>query len=301
MAPRDGGRRAARCRRFAPALAFAGRGRRYRVDDLELKVADSKVNASLQVVPGGPRLRITGKMTAPLIDLARRPPASGAAKACAAASASPHPTDHWKLADVDLDLQIARLVFPGGRELRSGSGRLALDNGRLQASKLKATLGGANVSLDGSVADPPNLAGIDMNVALQGNELAELLSFFGTSIPKVGNYQGQATMHGSIDALRLTAIDATAGRPGQRLRASGQIDDVLHWQGLALAITASVSDSQPPAACSVPTCHACRHCMPRRASVARRVATCSTISSSNWAGRRRRDASCSLPASRVRA
>ncbi len=99
-------------------------------------------------------------------------------------------------------------------------------------------------SLDGSVADPPNLAGIDMNVALQGNELADLLSFFGTSIPKVGNYQGQATMHGSIDALRLTAIDATAGRPGQRLRASGQIDDVLHWQGLALAITASVNDSQ---------------------------------------------------------
>ena len=229
---------------FRASARVRGTRQGYRVDDLELKIADSKINASLRVVPGGPRLRITGKVTAPLIDLARRPPMSGSAKASATASASPHAADHWKLADVDLDLQIARLVFPGGRELRSGSGRLALNNGRLQASKLKATLGGANVSLDGSVADPPNLAGIDMNVALQGNELAELLSFFGTSIPKVGNYQGQATMHGSIDALRLTAIDATAGRPGQRLRASGQIDDVLHWQGLALAITASVSDSQ---------------------------------------------------------
>ncbi len=65
---------------FRASARVRGTRQGYRVDDLELKVADSKVNASLRVVPGGPRLRITGKVTAPLIDLARRPPASGAAE-----------------------------------------------------------------------------------------------------------------------------------------------------------------------------------------------------------------------------
>jgi hypothetical protein len=50
-------------------------------------------------------------------------------------------------------------------------------------------------------------------------------------------------LHGSLDALGMTAIDATAGRPGQNLRVSGQIEDALKWQGVKLAVTANVSDS----------------------------------------------------------
>ncbi len=68
-------------------------------------------------------------------------------------------------------------------------------------------------------------------------------SFFGKPVSPIGPYQGQARLQGSLDALRLTAIEATAGRPGQRLRASGQIDDLLHGQGLALAMAAEVNDS----------------------------------------------------------
>ncbi len=231
---------------FQASARVRGTRQGYRVDDLELKIADSAVNASLQVVQGGPRLRVVGKVTSPLIDLARLPPAPGAtaATAAAAVSGASRPADHWKLADVDLELQIGRLVLPDGRELQSGSGRLALDNGRLNASALQARLGGGTARLDGSVADPANLAGIELGVALQGGELAELFKFFGTSMAPMGPYQGQARLSGSLDALRLTAIDAAAGRPGQRLRASGQIDDALHWQGIALAITAQVNDSK---------------------------------------------------------
>ena len=229
---------------FRASARVRGARQAIRLDDLELKVADSTVSASLQVERGGPRLRVTGKVTSPLIDLARRPPVSDGASATAAAPASPRPTDHWKFADVDLEVQIARLVFPGGRELRSGRGRLALEDGRLTATALHAMLGGANVKLDGSVTDPANMAGIDVNIALQGSELAELSTFFGKPVAPVGAYQGQARLQGALDALRLTAIDAAAGRPGQRLRASGQIDDVLHWQGIALAMTAEVNDSQ---------------------------------------------------------
>jgi len=236
---------------FRASARVRGTRQSVQVDELALIVAGSTVNASLQVVRGGPRLRVTGKLTSPLIDLARGSPASGGASAPtpappatpSAAAASPRSNDHWKLADFDLELQIARLVFPGGRELRSGSGRLTLEDGRLNSAALKATLGGANVKLDGSVADPANLTGIDVNVALQGSELAELSAFFGKPVPPLGPYQGQARLQGSLDALRLTAFDASAGRPGQRLRATGQIDDLLHAQGLALAVTAEVNDS----------------------------------------------------------
>ena len=128
--------------------------------------------------------------------------------------------------------------------MRSGRGRLALEGGRLTASALNATLGGANVKLDGSIADPANMTGIDVNIALQGSEAAELSAFFGKAVAPIGPYQGQARLQGSLDALRLTAIEATAGRPGQRLRASGQVDDLLHGQGIALAVAAEVNDSQ---------------------------------------------------------
>jgi len=214
----------------------------YRVDGLELRIADSIVNASLQVARGSPRPRVTGRASSPLIDLARMPPAPRAATA-PSAGATARAGDHWKLADLDLDLQIGRLVFPDGRQLQSGRGRIQLDNGRLKARALQATLGGANTKLDGSVADPQSLTGLDLNVALQGSELAELFKFFGKSIPAVGAYQGHAELHGSLDALRVTAIDATIGPPGQRLRASGQINDALHWRGVELALAANISDS----------------------------------------------------------
>ena len=215
----------------------------YRVDDLEVRIADSTVSASLQVAQAGPRLRVTGKAASPLIDLARLAPGTGSAKASAASAGSPRPADYWKLADVDLDLKIGRLVFPDGRQLQSGSGRLALDNGELRARALQATLGGANVKLDGSVADPQNLAGLDLRIALQGSELAELFKFFGRSIPPVGPYQGNAQLHGSLDAIGVSGIDATAGRPGQRLRVTGQIEDAMKRHGMQLAITANISDS----------------------------------------------------------
>jgi hypothetical protein len=215
----------------------------FRLEDLELTIAESKVNASLQLSRGGPRPRISGKVIAPLIDLARLPPESGAKPAPAAAAGSSRKADHWKLADADLDVQIGRLVFPGGRELQSGSGRLALQDGELKASALQATVGGAKATLDGSVADPQHLAGLDLGIALQGGELAELFKYFGKSIRPVGSYQGRARMQGTLDALRLADIDVRAGKPGQRVQITGQIEDVVSNRGVQLAMALNIGDS----------------------------------------------------------
>jgi hypothetical protein len=41
----------------------------------------------------------------------------------------------------------------------------------------------------------------------------------------------------------MSGIDATAGRPGQRLHVTGQIEDAIKMHGMQLAITAEVNDS----------------------------------------------------------
>jgi len=215
----------------------------YLVDDLEVAIAGNTLSASLQVAQVERRLRITGKAASPVIDLTRRPLGTGGGKASAAVAGSPRPAEYWKLADVDLDLKIGRLVLPDGRQLQNGSGRLALDNGEVKAVALRATLGGANVTLDGRIADPQNLAGLDLGVALQGSELAEFFKFFGKAIPPVGPYQGRARLHGALDAVGVSGIDASAGRPGQRLHVTGQIEDAIKRHGIQLAITAEVNDS----------------------------------------------------------
>jgi len=214
----------------------------YRFDDLELSVADSRVGASLQVGRVGQRLRVSGQLTSPLIDLARL-----AAPKSAEAAGTAKPRARWQLADqkldVDLELKIGLLRLPGGHQLHAGSGRLRLDGGRLYANALQATLGGAKVRIDGGIADPQQLAGIDLDVSLDGSELAELLKFFGRSVPPLAAYHGRAHLSGSRAKLRASAIEAAAGRAGQQLQASGQIDDVFKQRGIALAITADVSDS----------------------------------------------------------
>jgi len=215
----------------------------YRVDDLDLKIAGSTLSASLQVVRAGPRLRIAGKVASPLIDLMHLPPADTRASAPAAKAGAPDSADHWKLADVDLELAVGRLVFPDGRELASGSGRIALVDGQLKAGALQATIGGAKVKLDGGVYEPQRLAGIELAIALQGGELADLFGFFGGSIAPVGPYQGRAQLRGSRDAPALAGIDATAGRPGQRVRVQGRIDDAAGRRGIALAVSANINDS----------------------------------------------------------
>jgi len=215
----------------------------YHLDNLEVKIADSTLDASLQVMQVNSRFRITGMVTTPLIDLAIFKSPTGNAKTSAVAAGTRNKYELWKIADADLDLSIGKLIFPDGHQVRSGSGRVALDNGKLKVDALQATLGGAVVSLDGSIADPQVLGGMNLKLALHGSELAELFKFFGTSIPPVGPYHGKAQMQGSLDVLRLMEIDATAGRHGQSLRARGRIENTLHWQGVQLALAANISDS----------------------------------------------------------
>ena len=182
----------------------------YRLDNLELKVADSSVNASLQVVKVKSRLHVSGKVKLPVIDLARQTAGNGGPNVSASAAKARPSAGFWNLADADLELTFERLVLPSGRQLQAGSGKVVLVDGHLQASALQATFAGAKLQVDGSVADPHNLAGLDLKVALQGKELADLFQWFGKPVAPIGHFQGSAELRDSAEAPAAARVDARA-------------------------------------------------------------------------------------------
>ncbi len=184
---------------FHASLRLHETAQGYRLDDLQLKIAESSVNASVQVAKIGSRLHVSGKVKLPVIDLSRSPAESGGANAAAAAAKSRPSAGYWNIADADLELGIERLVLPSGRQLQAGSGRVVLVDGRLNASALQATFAGAKLQVDGSIADPHNLAGLDLKVALQGKELADLFAWFGKPVAPIGRFQGSAELRDTAE------------------------------------------------------------------------------------------------------
>ena len=216
----------------------------YRVDNLNLKIGDNVVAASIDVTSSGARPRIRGHVTSPLIDLSRIAQVHSAAPPQGkSATVAKNVSDNWKLADLDLDLKIGRLILPDGRQLQSASGRLALDDGRIKATALQMALANSQIKLDGIIADPGKIAGLDLKLGLQGAELAELLKLLDRKSVPVGPFQGRARVTGSLEKFALSDIDATVGRPGQSMRVAGRIEDVRNFAGIELAITASLNDS----------------------------------------------------------
>jgi uncharacterized protein involved in outer membrane biogenesis len=183
----------------------------YRLDDLELKIAESTVNASLHVAKVASRLHVTGKVKLPMMDLARPVPESDAKPVATTGTKSRPSSGFWNLADADLELTFERLVLPSGRQLQAGSGRIALVDGHLQASALQATFAGAKLQVDGSVADPHNLAGLDLKIALQGKELAEVFQWFGKPVAPLGRFHGSAELRDTAEAPTAPTVDASAG------------------------------------------------------------------------------------------
>ena len=171
----------------------------------------------------GPRLRVTGKAASPLINLARLAAASSNANAPAACRSAASgrllaarrrgPRSEYRAARLPRRPRAAVGQGAACARQRQAEGECAAGHSRRRELKL-----------DGIVADPQKLSGLDLGISLQGGELADLLKFFGKSFPPLGPYQGRAQLHGSLDALGLTAIEGTAGRPGQQLRVTGQVE-----------------------------------------------------------------------------
>ena len=205
------GKSATRLPPFHASVRLHESGQGYRLDDLELKIAENSVNASLNVAKVGSRLHVSGKVKLPVIDLAHATSDSGGGPVSAGAVKARPSAGYWNIADADLELTFEKLILPSGRQLQAGSGRIALVDGHFQASALQAAFAGTKLQVDGSIADPHNLAGVDLKIALQGKELAELFQWFGKPVAPVGRFHGSAELRDTPQVPAATSVDASAG------------------------------------------------------------------------------------------
>lgn len=221
----------------------------YALDGLGLEVAGSKLAATMNAARSNGRLRISGRAATPLIDLARVMDLAAPAGGAAARDAAPKIGSPLllRLADMDLDVQVGKLVLRDRRVLTAISGRLVLSREGLAIRSGRLTAAGSEVGVEGTVADPLLGTGIDLRLAVRGNELADVAGFAGRRLPPVGPYRASARARGSLAALGLTEIEARAGKAGQaQLQARGSIADASKGEGLDLALVLDVSDPAFP-------------------------------------------------------
>lgn len=110
--------------------------------------------------------------------------------------------------DLALSGELRGVAF--GLEGQVGAPRL-LRSGRPYPMTVTATLGGAEISLDGRIADPLNAKGIDLRVAAKGDSLSALDALAGDSLPPVGPYEVSLTLGQDGQAFTFEGFTAKLG------------------------------------------------------------------------------------------
>ena len=101
-----------------------------------------------------------------------------------------------------------------------------------------------HLSVAGSIVDPMNGQGMDLQLVAEATDTSLLLEWFGDDIPDLGGFGMTARLLGSYDSPRLEAIDARLGRADKvEVSATGAVDDVFTGEGLDLLVE---SHSQQP-------------------------------------------------------
>ncbi|EKV29275.1 hypothetical protein C882_0582 [Caenispirillum salinarum AK4] len=160
-----------------PALRLDGRlsdtQGGWAVRNLAASLGDTSLAGALTVTLDGPRPKVTGTLSSPLIDLAALLPSKGGEGDAAGAGQSadtpsrlfpdtPLPLAGLKAADANVELAVSRLVLPDGMALADVTGKVSLSNGRLMVAPASARAGGgtvrAEVTLDASSEAAPAVA-----------------------------------------------------------------------------------------------------------------------------------------------
>ncbi len=91
---------------------------------------------------------------------------------------------------------------------------------------------------DGHVADFVKGRGLDFKLELHARDVQEILEIFADGIPRVGDLDATATLHGDYDSPGLDGIDINFHRDDEvALRVTGTVDDIVSGKGLDLGIS----------------------------------------------------------------
>ena len=93
-------------------------------------------------------------------------------------------------------------------------------------------------SLNGQVADFVKGQGLDLVMELHAENFQEILEIFADGIPRVGDMDATARLHGDYDSPGLDGIDINFHRDDEvAVKVTGTVDDILSGKGLDLHIS----------------------------------------------------------------
>jgi len=109
---------------------------------------------------------------------------------------------------------------------------------------LKGSMPGIIVSVEGSVASLPDVAGLDLKVGLQADDLAEPLKFLSDrGFGSLGPLRLSMRLNDSAGTLGFSDLDASAGRRDTLfVTAKGGVADMRTLSGMELAVQAESED-----------------------------------------------------------
>jgi hypothetical protein len=109
--------------------------------------------------------------------------------------------------------------------------------------KLTLKAGGATVDVDGSLAKPIEIEGVNLKVSAKGTEIADVAKFAGQPVSPIGPFALAAQVSGSLKALSVSGIDASVGKAEQILvKVNGAVKDALNAKGIGVAVVVESKD-----------------------------------------------------------
>ena len=121
------------------------------------------------------------------------------------------------------------------------SGKLSGSAKALALSEAQGTISQQSnkLSLAGSITELITLEGIDLDLKGSGNNLAELSSIVGETLPATGSFEVSGKLTGSAKALALSEAQGTISQQNNKFSLAGGIDDLLTVKGISLDVKGS--------------------------------------------------------------
>jgi uncharacterized protein involved in outer membrane biogenesis len=95
------------------------------------------------------------------------------------------------------------------------------------------------LSIEGEIGDLKLLEDIQLALKGSGNDLAELSSITGQTLPQTGPFEVSGKLTGSAKALALSEAQGTISQGDSQLAVSGKVGDVLQLTGIDLGVEGS--------------------------------------------------------------
>ena len=121
------------------------------------------------------------------------------------------------------------------------TGKLTGSAKALAFSEAQGTISHENIrlSLAGKIGDLIALEGIELNLEGSGNDLAELSSIVGETLPQTGPFEVSGMLTGTARALGLSEAQGTVGLQSIKVSLAGKVGDLMTLKGISLDVKGS--------------------------------------------------------------